>query len=74
MDHRVVDGNAGAGGESAIVQERRSGALLHDKIVYGLVNLLGGDAGPYHFPCQGTGCRGNFTGLAHRLQLMFILN
>lgn len=45
MDHRVVDGNAGAGGESAIMQERRPGALLHDKIVYGLVNLPGGDAG-----------------------------
>ena len=30
--------------------------------------------GPYHFPSQGSGCRGNFTGLTHGFQLMSIFD
>ena len=74
VDHHIVDADAGAAGVAVVMQERRFRALPHDIIVNSLVNRLCRYAGPYHFPCQGTGCRGNFTGLAHRLELMFIFD
>ena len=74
MNHCGVDGYTGAGRIAAVIQERRFCALTHDKIVNGLINLPGGHARSYHFPCQSTGCRGNFTGLTHGLQLMGIFD
>ena len=74
VDHGAVDADAYAGGIAVVVQERRFGALPHDKIVDGPVDSLGRYARPYHIPCQSTGCRGNFTGLAHRCKLPFIFD
>jgi hypothetical protein len=74
VDDRAVDADARAGRIAAVVQERRFRALRDDIIVNGLINCLCRYAGSYHFPCQSTGCRGNFAGLAHRFQLMFIFD
>ena len=74
VDDRAVDADARAGRIAAVVQERRFRALRHDIIVNGLIDRLCRYAGSYHFPCQSTGCRGNFAGLAHRFQLMFIFD
>ena len=74
MDHHRVDADAAAGGKAVIVQERRFCALANDIIVNGLVDFFCRYAGSYHFPCQGTGCRGNFTGLTHALELLSIFD
>ena len=74
VDDHFVDGDAGAGGESSEPEKGRNGSLRHDKIVNCSVDLSSGDAGPYHIACQGTRCRGNFTGLAHHFELALILD
>ena len=70
VDDLVVDGDAHAGRIAVVVQERGRGALLRDELEHSLIDLLCCDAGLYHIPCQSTGCRGNFAGPAHQLDLM----
>ena len=74
VDHDFVDGDAGAGREAPVTEERRFCSLRQDKFIYRLVDLFGRYARPYHFACQSTRCRGNFTGLAHNLQFALIFN
>ena len=72
--NQIVDADAAACREAVVVQERRFCALLQDIFPHGSVNRFCGYARSYHFPCQSTGCRGNFTGLTHRTKLTFIFN
>ena len=70
MDDLIVDADAGAGGVSVVVKERRNRTLFANEMLHCAVDLLGCDAGPYHFPCQSTGSRGNFSGPAHQFDLV----
>ena len=72
VDDDLVDGDAGAGREAPVAEERRFCSLRQDKFIYRLVDLFGRYARPYHFACQSTRCRGNFTGLAHNHQFALI--
>ena len=74
VDDHFIDGNARAGGEPAVVQEGRRSAVRHDEVVNRFVDMRSRNARSYHFPCQSTGCRGNFTGLTHDFQLTFIFD
>ena len=70
VDDLVVDADAGAGRIAVIMKEGGDGALFADEMLHFAVDLLGCYAGSYHFPCQGTGSRGNFSGPAHQFDLV----
>ena len=70
VDDFVVDADAGAGWVAVVMEKGRDRPLLADKPLHRVVDLLGCHAGLYHFPCQGTGSRGNFSTPAHQVDLM----
>ena len=70
VDDLVVDGDAYAGGIAIVVQERGGRSMGADKVKHCLIDLVGCYAGFYHFPCQSTGSRGNFSRPAHQFDLV----
>ena len=70
VDDFVVDADADAGGVAVVMEKGRDRSLLADKPLHRVVDLLGCHAGLYHFPCQGTGSRGNFSTPAHQVDLV----
>ena len=76
VDDLIVDTGTDASGEipdtrrAGEMEERGNGTLLADEMLHCPVDLTGCYAGLYHFPCQSTGSRGNFSRSAHQFDLM----
>ena len=74
VDHYLVDGNARACREAVKLQKGRFRPLADNKVVNGSVYRLGRYAGLHQLACQFPGGRGDFSGLAHGLNLTFIFD
>ena len=70
VDHHVVNGNAGAGGETAVTKERRSRSLGYDIVMNCLVDGMGRHTRTNHVAGHSSGLSGDFTGFAHDLNFV----
>ena len=74
MDDFFVDGDARAGGETAVVQEGRDRARLRDELVHLTVDLSGGHAGLDHLPGDASRPGSDLAGLTHEVDFSWGLN
>ena len=65
VDNFVVYGDTGAGGKTAVAEEGRTGTAFFNVVSDLIVQLLGCDTGPYHFPGESESLAGDTSRNSH---------